>query len=395
MTWKEARLGELLELKYGKSLPDRVRVRSGSFAVYGSNGVVGRHDKQLSSGPTIVVGRKGSAGCVAYSPSSCWPIDTTYFVDEFGADHFPKFWYYRLSSLRLGEMEKSSAIPGLNREDAYAKVCTYPDRTDQETLARKLDKIAAKLAESQARLEAVPGILKRFRMSVLAAACSGRLTKVSEIGLTGNDAETLPESWRWAKFGELISGIRSGSSAVPQLEETPWPVLRSSSVRPMITNFDDVRFLTEEQSTNPKNFVECGDLLFTRLNGSLEYVGNCSWIKDTPPPRLQYPDRLFRAKLKTPAFAPYLELAFSSPVVRSQIEEKAKSSAGHQRISTDALTETLIPMPPLHEQAEIVRRVAQLLAQSSAIEFRFLKARAFSDKLMPSVLAKAFRGELL
>ena len=56
--WTTSHLGELLELKYGKSLPEKLRA-SGRFNVFGSNGVVGTHNAALTRAPTIVIWRKG------------------------------------------------------------------------------------------------------------------------------------------------------------------------------------------------------------------------------------------------------------------------------------------------------------------------------------------------
>jgi len=43
--WAETNLGSVVQLKYGKSLPDRIRSGSG-FPVYGSNGIVGYHNQE-------------------------------------------------------------------------------------------------------------------------------------------------------------------------------------------------------------------------------------------------------------------------------------------------------------------------------------------------------------
>ena len=52
-------------------------------------------------------------------------------------------------------------------------------------------------------------------------------------------------------------------------------------------------------------------------------------------------------------------------------------------------------LPPLAEQQEIVRRVEGLFALADQIEARFTKAKAQVDKLTPSLLARAFRGQLV
>jgi type I restriction enzyme S subunit len=52
-------------------------------------------------------------------------------------------------------------------------------------------------------------------------------------------------------------------------------------------------------------------------------------------------------------------------------------------------------LAPLEEQHEIVRRVEALFKISDDIEKRYEKAKAQVDKLTQSILAKAFRGELV
>jgi len=54
-----------------------------------------------------------------------------------------------------------------------------------------------------------------------------------------------------------------------------------------------------------------------------------------------------------------------------------------------------IPLPPVPEQQEIVRRVEALLKTADALEARYGKAKAHVDKLTQSILARAFRGELV
>ena len=55
----------------------------------------------------------------------------------------------------------------------------------------------------------------------------------------------------------------------------------------------------------------------------------------------------------------------------------------------------MTPVPPLEEQHEIVRRVEVLFQLADAIEKRVAAATKRTDKLTQSILAKAFRGELV
>jgi hypothetical protein len=68
---------------------------------------------------------------------------------------------------------------------------------------------------------------------------------------------------------------------------------------------------------------------------------------------------------------------------------------GRPHLSFEHLRKTVVCLPPLPEQKEIVRRVERLFALADQIEARYAKAKAQIDRLTPSLLAKAFRGELV
>ncbi len=77
--WEIKRLGEIIELAYGKALKEFDR-EPGEFYVYGSGGIVGSHSKALVRGQGIVVGRKGNVGAVHFSDRGFFPIDTVFYV---------------------------------------------------------------------------------------------------------------------------------------------------------------------------------------------------------------------------------------------------------------------------------------------------------------------------
>ena len=131
--WAEVKLGDLIQFNYGKSLPERSRSGKG-FTVYGSNGIVGYHQEALSEGETLIIGRKGSIGEIDFSSNSCFPIDTTYYIDKFYEMPI-RYWFYQLKGLRLSELNKSTAIPGLNREDAYKLDVYLPPLNEQKRIA--------------------------------------------------------------------------------------------------------------------------------------------------------------------------------------------------------------------------------------------------------------------
>ncbi len=140
--WPLVRIGEICIFKYGKSLPDAAR-SGGSVPVFGSNGIIGKHDLALTAGETIVIGRKGSHGEVNFSPVPCWPIDTTYYVDKTSTDTDLTWLRYRLEAAGLNQMNRAAAVPGLNRDDAYRVKVLLPPLPEQRRIAAILDQAEA------------------------------------------------------------------------------------------------------------------------------------------------------------------------------------------------------------------------------------------------------------
>lgn len=117
-------LREMLVLSYGKALTATDRV-PGTVVVYGSGGPTGMHNTPLVDGPGVVVGRKGTVGAVYWASGPHYPIDTTYYVQPI-ADVPNEIIYHGLRALSLGALNSDSAVPGLNREEAYAQVIRLP-----------------------------------------------------------------------------------------------------------------------------------------------------------------------------------------------------------------------------------------------------------------------------
>lgn len=56
--WVRIRVGDILELKYGKALPEKIRDGSG-YPVYGSNGIVGFHSDCLVKAKVLSLEGRG------------------------------------------------------------------------------------------------------------------------------------------------------------------------------------------------------------------------------------------------------------------------------------------------------------------------------------------------
>jgi len=141
--WKECKLGDELELIYGKGLKESER-EVGNIPVYGSNGIVGYHNQALVKTSGIIIGRKGSVGEVKFSGQDFYPIDTTYYV-KLKNENDIKFFYYFLAKLQLNEMNSHSAVPGLNRNDVYSIEVKMPYPPEQRAIASILSSLDDKI----------------------------------------------------------------------------------------------------------------------------------------------------------------------------------------------------------------------------------------------------------
>ncbi|MFI5890212.1 restriction endonuclease subunit S [Actinoplanes sp. NPDC051513] len=150
----QARLGDVLDLVYGRALPARLR-RPGEVPVFGSGGRLGMHDTPLVAGPGVIVGRKGTVGSVHWSAAGFFPIDTTYYVHIKSEKLSFVYAYHMLLNLGLDRMNQDSAVPGLNRSHALAVPVLLPP---SEIIAeftqgvRSLFALRDRLAEENASL---------------------------------------------------------------------------------------------------------------------------------------------------------------------------------------------------------------------------------------------------
>jgi type I restriction enzyme S subunit len=194
--WKQTRLGHELELLYGKGLPASARI-AGDVPVYGSNGIVGFHNKFLVEGPGIIVGRKGSVGEVAFSHRPFWPIDTTYYMSNRGGNDW-RFLYFLLQHLQLTGLNSHSTVPGLNRESVYSIELAFPPKFEQEKIAAVLCKIQKAVEIEDAIVRNARDLKKSLLRCLFTHGLRGEPLKETEIG-------PLPKNWEVRTFASVAS----------------------------------------------------------------------------------------------------------------------------------------------------------------------------------------------
>lgn len=384
--WPVSPLGDLVVAKYGKALPQASR-RGGSVPVYGSNGVVGYHDAALTIGPAIVIGRKGSSGAINFSDVPCFPIDTTYFIDEPGPFTL-EFLTLLLRSLNLQELDRSTAIPGLSREQLYALEVAVPPMQVQESLVSLLTSTRSRGASATRHLSTARRAVERFRRSVLSAACSGLLTS------EWREARGLPD-WTYEAAGTVCDKVQSGSTPkIWHLADGGVPFLKVYNIVNQQLDFEyRPQFISRElhEGSMARTAAMPGDVLMNIVGPPL---GKVAVVTDQYP-RWSINQALTLFRPSGRVSTEWLYIFLCSGISVAEIMSSTRGTVGQINISLTQCREFEIPIPSIDEQNEIARRVSALLSLSDRTSSQIEKAKGRVDHISQVVLSKAFRGDLI
>lgn len=168
--WKKGKLGDLIELCYGKGLKEEKRM-PGNYPVLGSSGIVGYHNDFLVKGPGIVIGRKGTLGVVNYIEKDFFPIDTTYFIKSKTSAGKLFFEYFLLKEFSFEEMNSDSAVPGLNREIAESMEFIVPEEGSIHKFNDSCEPLFSKKMKNENQIHTLSGL----RDSLLPKLMSGEM----------------------------------------------------------------------------------------------------------------------------------------------------------------------------------------------------------------------------
>lgn len=365
-------------------------------------------------------------------------IPNTYLVTK-------RFLYYALQEAIEEFYLKShgSGIVHITKPVFESHEIPIPPLEEQKRIVDKLDAIMDKVEGNKRRLEKIPVLLKRFRQAVLAAAVSGRLTeewREENSGLNGKNC--LKESYneRLIIYNKNLTKsktdnqrkpsrpcdlviIENGDFDIPQSWIVTIPELIASPVRyslaigPFGSNLKIsdykksgiplifVRHIKSNEfiGLNPKyvsedkakelmpHSIEPLDLLITKMG---EPPGDCEIYPENMPKAIITADCL-----KFQVWSKYFDRIYfkhliNSSLIREQLGIITQGVA-QQKISLERFKTLHFPLPPPEEQKEIVRKIELLFSFADKIEARYAKAKAMLDKLPQTILAKAFRGELV
>jgi type I restriction enzyme S subunit len=340
-------------------------------------------------GPTNLCGTRSCIGRGLAAIRAQGAVHTRYLL-----------YYFRSIESWLSVQGTGSTFTAINKDDLALIRVPIPPIAEQRRIVAKLEMLLGKVSSSQQRLARIPGLLKRFRQSVLAAACSGKLTadwRVSCNVCHNNefDLESLfeiPRTWAWKPLNAICDQSRGICYGVIKLGDEladGIPCLRTSDVKVLGINPLNVKRISPEISNDFRRSILQSDEILVNVRGTL---GGVSVV-----PKEMSGWNVSREIAVVPVLdvVPHFVANWiATPAAQSWLSGIAKGVA-YTGINLEDLRKLPVPLPPLPEQQEIVRRVEKLFAFADRIEARLKQAQSYVDRLTQSILAKAFRGELV
>ena len=310
---------------------------------------------------------------------------------------------------------------------------------EQQRIIDKLNSALARVDACRERLDRIRSVLRRLRLSVLSAAISGNLTNVyRNTAIEDSDSHylletvreshrefansildesksskgntrtrrryplpepvdpssvgALPDTWAWTSGAELV---QAGDEIVYGIVQ-PGPKLEDGVPYIRGTDIHDGEILTHQLlRTNPeiaarhsRSSLRGGDVLLgiirsTKVAIVPDALAGANITQGTARFR---PSRVIRTK--------YLAIALEAPATQAWLHERYRG-IDMPGLNLSDVRRVPIPLPPLSEQDEIIRCVNNLLASGRRIVDSCTRAHARVERLTPSLLAKAFRGELV
>lgn len=364
--WRNVQLGAALELAYGKSLPKTARTEGGQVPVHGSNGIAGWHDEVLVEGPTIIVGRKGSAGAVQYVDGPCYPIDTTYFVrPRAGFEFDMKFLFYLLRRLDLSRLKTATGVPGLTREDAYRERIPVPPIEEQRRIVDLLSR--------------AEGIVRLRREAQAKAA---QIIPALFLEMFGDPA-TNPKGWPTQSFGSVGSLDRGRSRHRPrdaaELYGGPYPFIQTGDVANSKGYISNYTATYSEAGLRQSKLWPAGTLCIT-IAANIAKTGVLDFDAC-------FPDSVVGFLPNDNLNTAYVQgwLAFLQPML-----EASAPQAAQKNINLEILRALPVPLPPRQLQEKFDSRCAELRSVFVQQSAACLKAEA----AFAALLSHVFVGEL-
>ena len=377
--WEVITLGEVVKLEYGKPLAKEDRTPDGDYGVYGANGIKNYSNKAYSKGPSIIVGRKGSAGELTFVTGDFWPLDVTYFTQHNSDLIELKFLMLLLEMANLPSMAKG-VKPGINRNDVYALQIPLPPLEEQKRIVSILDEAFEGLDRVRENAEANLRSARELYQAIM--------TKV--FSLEDKSSGELNDNIRFKAIGDVCRVVGGGTPSKANNDfwggDIPW--VSPKDMKSDLINDTIDHITTEAIDKSATKLVPMGAILLVVRSGILARK---------IPIALAGRDLSINQDLK--AILPNVDLdsffmAYFLKANESELLDRVTLGATVHKLDTPKIKDLRVPILSQNEQKDIVKTLdAATIGFKTLVANYKAKIQDISD-LRQSLLQKAFAGEL-
>jgi type I restriction enzyme S subunit len=296
-------------------------------------------------------------------------------------------------------------------------IIPLPPIDEQRRIVGKLDSLKRSSKSAREELDHIPKLIARYKQAVLATAFRGLLTEdwraehsnLHPIAIRATDHAApgrrqsrreadpnsfeppfaIPPKWVWARL-PLLGVLDRGRSRHrprnhPSLYGGPYPFIQTGDVKAangLLTSFSQTY---SEAGLGQSRLWPKGTLCIT-------IAAN---IADTAILGIDacFPDSVVGFTANQSLCSPLL-IEFFIRTVQADLAAFAPATA-QKNINLDTLSMVNVPCAPLEEQTEIVRQIGLAFGRIDRIASGTTRVSRLLDRLDQSILAKAFRGELV
>lgn len=380
--WTRRKIGSILQLEYGKPLSDSDRARDGLYPVYGASGEKTRTNRFYHDKPSIVVGRKGSAGELTITEPKFWPLDVTYFVTFDARQHDLQFLYHLLSTLDLPRLAKG-VKPGINRNEVYSKTASIPALTEQQRIVAILAEAFDGIATAKAHAE----------------QCLTNAHALNGHGFIGLTSQSEQHEWLQTTVSSIAAptkgSIRTGPFGSQLLHsefvDDGVAVLGIDNAVANEFRWGRDRFITQAKYRQLERYrVYPGDVLITIMGT----CGRCAIVPDDIPIAINTKHLCCITLDSSKCLPGYLHAYFlHHPLAQAFLARNAKGAI-MEGLNMGLIQELPVLLPPLSRQRELVSSFDQLRDDTNRLADLYGRKIAALEALKKSLLHQAFNGEL-
>lgn len=358
--WAPKRVKHVAAMQSGEGITAEAIDESGSYPVYGGNGIRGFTTEKTHSGEFVLVGRQGAlCGNVHHVVGEFWASEHAVVSTLYAGDR-PRWAAYMLEFMNLGQYSMAAAQPGLAVDKIQQLRLPVPPPDEQQAIADYLDAETARIDTLIREKDELIGLLREARCSRISELVSGDGLPGSA---TGNPwAPRLPEGWELKRLKHLAQ-VRSGLAKGKDNGSNPTvelPYLRVANVQEGSLDLREISTMPVELDAVERFSLQEGDVLMNE-GGDYDKVGRGAvWTGEIAP--CLHQNHVFAVRPIYRDLSEWLAAITQTQYAKFYFMNNAKQSTNLASISQANVKELPILLPPKEQRDALLRKLGTELA---------------------------------